>query len=385
MWGLSLISQVFLLSVYVGLGLAGKPLLRGNRRWLQSTTDEYISVAFSVDTTEEIKQIFIDEANFWNGVIAESTVPAITLRLPVSLQSMGCAITEDYIVQRGETINGLLIVAEVIPIDKEGGVLGQAAPCVAVRDNTGQKLLPRAGFMQFDIDDFDALVDNGSINAVIRHEMGHVLGIGSLWQAWGNNLVQNPCPFIGDCTTDPSYTGSNGIEGFNSLGGSGQLDVADQGGGGTRNAHWREATFQGELMTGFLSGGNQASIMTLQSMIDLGYIVNLDAAEDYTIPGTSLPPTPNGTDWENTPIPIPGDTLENINSDDDNSGRSTAFIVIISILGGVMFCMLLYLVYIFAQPYFCEMASEETNSTQEASATTGKPQENEATRAMNLS
>jgi len=40
-------------------------------------------------------------------------------------------------------------------------------------------------------------------------------------------------------------------------------------------------------------------------MIDLGYIVNLDAAEDYTIPGTSLPPTPNGTDWENTPIPIP--------------------------------------------------------------------------------
>mmetsp|Transcript_13861 Transcript_13861/g.18106 ORF Transcript_13861/g.18106 Transcript_13861/m.18106 type:complete len:310 (-) Transcript_13861:1554-2483(-) len=305
MWGLSLISQVFLLSVYVGLGLAGKPLLRGNRRWLQSTTDEYISVAFSVDTTEEIKQIFIDEANFWNGVIAESTVPAITLRLPVSLQSMGCAITEDYIVQRGETINGLLIVAEVIPIDKEGGVLGQAAPCVAVRDNTGQKLLPRAGFMQFDIDDFDALVDNGSINAVIRHEMGHVLGIGSLWQAWGNNLVQNPCPFIGDCTTDPSYTGSNGIEGFNSLGGSGQLDVADQGGGGTRNAHWREATFQGELMTGFLSGGNQASIMTLQSMIDLGYIVNLDAAEDYTIPGTSLPPTPNGTDWENTPIPIP--------------------------------------------------------------------------------
>mmetsp|Transcript_13862 Transcript_13862/g.18109 ORF Transcript_13862/g.18109 Transcript_13862/m.18109 type:complete len:140 (-) Transcript_13862:1554-1973(-) len=135
--------------------------------------------------------------------------------------------------------------------------------------------------------------------------MGHVLGIGSLWQAWGNNLVQNPCPFIGDCTTDPSYTGSNGIEGFNSLGGSGQLDVADQGGGGTRNAHWREATFQGELMTGFLSGGNQASIMTLQSMIDLGYIVNLDAAEDYTIPGTSLPPTPNGTDWENTPIPIP--------------------------------------------------------------------------------
>lgn len=47
--------------------------------------------------------------------------------------------------------------------------------------------------------------------------------------------------------------------------------------------------------------------MTLQSMIDLGYIVNLDAAEDYVIPGTSQPPDaiPNGTDWENTPVEIP--------------------------------------------------------------------------------
>eukprot|EP00924_Labyrinthula_sp_SR-Ha-C_P012593 maker-scaffold_10-augustus-gene-11.9-mRNA-1 protein AED:0.90 eAED:0.90 QI:0/0/0/0.5/1/1/2/0/765 len=43
-------------------------------------------------------------------------------------------------------------------------------------------------------------------------------------------------------------------------------------------------------MTGFLSDGdNPISIMTLKSLLDLGYVVNLDAREDYQIPGVELP------------------------------------------------------------------------------------------------
>lgn len=76
--------------------------------------------------------------------------------------------------------------------------------------------------------------------------------------------------------------------------------------------------------------------------------------------------------------------MEDINSD-ENSGRSTAFIVIISILAGVMFCMLLYLVFISVQPYLCEMGREEENPNPGASANSEKPQEHEATRAINLS
>jgi hypothetical protein len=62
-----------------------------------------------------------------------------------------------------------------------------------------------------------------------------------------------------------------------------------QGGDGTINSHWRETTFNNELMTGFLNTGtNPLSKMSIKSLEDLDYTVDVSAADPFTIPGGSI-------------------------------------------------------------------------------------------------
>jgi hypothetical protein len=53
------------------------------------------------------------------------------------------------------------------------------------------------------------------------------------------------------------------------------------------DAHWRETTFDTELMTGFSEAPGIAvpmSTMTIQSLADIGYVVNTFAADPYIVP-----------------------------------------------------------------------------------------------------
>ena len=64
-----------------------------------------------------------------------------------------------------------------------------------------------------------------------------------------------------------------------------EVPVANTGGEGTRDGHWREATFGNELMTGLLNtGNNPLSRLSIASVQDLGYEVNLDAADVFSLP-----------------------------------------------------------------------------------------------------
>ena len=81
------------------------------------------------------------------------------------------------------------------------------------------------------------------------HEMGHVIGIGSLW-------TQAPSLLVGSVAgggTDPYFTGANAIAQFNANGGAGyvgnRVPVANVGGPGTLDSHWRESVMGKELMT----------------------------------------------------------------------------------------------------------------------------------------
>ena len=56
-------------------------------------------------------------------------------------------------------------------------------------------------------------------------------------------------------------------------------------GPGTADSHWREAIFDNELMTGFISNTpNPMSRTTISSLQDLGYTVNVSEADAFTIP-----------------------------------------------------------------------------------------------------
>jgi len=89
-------------------------------------------------------------------------------------------------------------------------------------------------------------------------------------------------------TNDPKFTGTQALAAYNSIfgGAATSVPVDDTEIEGTADSHWRESVLGNELMTGFLGPGttNPLSVITLASMADLGYSVNLALADPYSKP-----------------------------------------------------------------------------------------------------
>jgi leishmanolysin len=185
---------------------------------------------------------------------------------------------------RGETVDGLVITAALTPIDGAGKVLGSAGPCI-LRD---EDYLPAQGLMQFDTADLAMLESRGQLQVVILHEMGHVLGFGTIWEiAAGAGLPTNAF-LLREPVEDPTFSGAAsriamiGLAGATGFAGTG-VPVENTGGSGTAYAHWREATFGAELMTGWLDAGlNPLSALTIDQFRDLGYVVNDALGDSYS-------------------------------------------------------------------------------------------------------
>jgi hypothetical protein len=178
-----------------------------------------------------------------------------------------------------EVIDDVIIYASIDSIDGPGQILAQAGYCV-FRQASGLSL-PAVGVMMFDEDDLGNITGSGSLQDVITHEMLHVLGFGTLWQDKG--LLQ------GAGTVDPRFTGAQARAGCQATGGTVSCAVSVPVEGntappGTRDGHWREATFNTELMTGFIDAGTlPLSSITIGSLADLGYNVNAADNDPYTI------------------------------------------------------------------------------------------------------
>ena len=180
----------------------------------------------------------------------------------------------------GQVIDDVLIEASGTTIDGPGGILGQAGPTHLRPAGAGAAaFIPAKGRMQFDTADLAAMQANGTLNDVITHEMGHVLGIGTIWTTKG--LLS------GASGSNPVFTGTSAKENTGVLKGAGPtaVPVENSGGPGTKNSHWRDTVFRNELMTGFVGGApNPLSRLTVASLKDLGYVVDLKKAEAYTLP-----------------------------------------------------------------------------------------------------
>ena len=194
-----------------------------------------------------------------------------------------------------EVVDDVIVYATIKAIDGPGQILAVAGPCFirsGASCTVGCAMIPLMGVMTFDIADLNSLSGGGSLQEIITHEMLHVLGFGSLWNAGYFNVV------TGAGTLDPRYTAPSARAACAAFGGTvscantvpvegcadrPQCQPPDLG-GGTRDAHWREATFGSELMTGFLDANpNPFSSMTIGSLADLGYVVNTGDNDPYTI------------------------------------------------------------------------------------------------------
>ncbi|WP_410612650.1 leishmanolysin-related zinc metalloendopeptidase [Amycolatopsis sp. lyj-109] len=233
----------------------------GRARLLTGTTSPFtITVRFVGGLTQAQQDAFAAAADRWATVIV-GDLPDVVLD--------------------GEPIDDVLIVAKGADIDGVGGILGQAR-ITHVRPAGPEPwaLLPARGEMTFDKADLAKMEATGILGDVITHEMGHVLGVGSLWGPKGL--------LVGKGTSDPAFTGPAAMAEYQKLRGAGEplrVPVEDTGGPGTRDVHWRERTFGNELMTGFVGHApNPLSRITAASLGDLGYQVDVDAADAYELP-----------------------------------------------------------------------------------------------------
>lgn len=217
-----------------------------------------------------VRNAFTEAALRWRTIIINHVHNTL-----INVQEGSCG---SWTPAMNEMISDIVIYARITSIDGPGKVLGQAGPCFA---NSSSRL-PAMGIMEFDEDDMPNLIANGSLREVILHEMGHVLGIGTLWSYYRSLLV-------GRGSDDPYFTGSEGLAQFaaiNSATYSGNpVPVENQGGAGTRDSHWRESVLARELMTGYLNRNvvNPLSRLTVGSLKDMGYTVNMASADPYSI------------------------------------------------------------------------------------------------------
>ncbi|MEL6546369.1 MAG: leishmanolysin-related zinc metalloendopeptidase, partial [Myxococcota bacterium] len=190
----------------------------------------------------------------------------------------------------GINVDDLHIAVQFEPDDGAGGRLGQAGPC-RIRGGTQS---PAAGLMLLDSADVADLDASGLLDETILHEMGHVLGIGTLWARFGllenrstTSTPTNPCS--GEVPgQDTRFVGVEAAAEFAALGGMGNTPAendTDRYGCGSLDGHFREATFGTELMTPSLGSGAQLSRVTIASLSDLGfYTVSYGTADPYTLP-----------------------------------------------------------------------------------------------------
>lgn len=265
-----------------------------------------ITLQFSGTTTTQQQQAFIDAKNYWESMISGySTV--------------------------GE-LNGITINADVSAIDGLHGILGQASPTNTT--DQGGKTYTTNGAMQFDSADVAAMIANNSFGDVIRHEMGHVLGIGTLWtdnpvnfpasdgfpavNAWvGNNLYADGTGQYFDRNNPGAITAALlawRIE-FGQTAAN-FVPVELGGGGGTAGGHWDEtnngagptgfvsrfkgADFMYEMMTGWANTPVYTSNVTVGGMVDLGYTIKGPSATNgvYNFDRTFLTtPEANANDF----------------------------------------------------------------------------------------
>ena len=240
----------------------------------------------------------------WESVIYQHVGAPNSVNLPAN----GCNSGQPAVVQ---TVTDVVILATLDSIDGPSGILGFAGPCV-----TRMNGLALVGVMVFDSADI-ANLSSGTLNAVILHEMGHVLGFGT---AWGTcrQLSSSPPGGIQDTYfgCPKARAAFDSIGGTNYSGGT-KVPVENCGtspyvsplcGSGTVNSHWREVVFNNELMTGYINSGiNPFSVLSIAAQEDLGYTVNYAAADAYTRvfmapPMEGTPPLSLGDDIRHGPI-----------------------------------------------------------------------------------
>ena len=218
-----------------------------------------IELVFLGPFTDSQKNVLQYVARRWMAVIAKD--------LPDFEFTQGWSGTcggQSYEIPSGERIDDLRIYVSTFDDDDNRIVaVGYGGPHL-LREETR---LPVLGCTAFDLKRANLLITG-------QHEIGHVLGFGPVWRDLG---------FLQDPNGDTHFNGPLAIAAFNDAGGrdytGAKVPVSRDG------AHWRVPLLSGELMGP--GGGGALSAITVQSLADVGYGVDISQADAYTLPGAA--------------------------------------------------------------------------------------------------
>ena len=181
---------------------------------------------------------------------------------------------------QSEILDDLVVLVSVRDIDGSGGIVAASALCM-VREPTFLPLLAAVFLDRADM----AVLSDSDVEDVVLHELGHTLGIGTIWHQSGLLALAS----LFSPGADTHFAGAHAIEAFDSAGGSDYPDakvpVENEMGYGSADTHWRESVFGRELMTPVQQVGQSDpfSAITIESLADLGYTVDATLADDYEL------------------------------------------------------------------------------------------------------
>ena len=267
-------------------------MTRGNYTLHVSVSDFNIDLVFVNDNdwTADHKRLFQEAALRWESIIT-GDLPAVDHsdnpwkeKIDGTDISFAGVVDDLRIYVSSEAKDG--------PGDEDGNILASAGPV----EQRGHPLqLPCIS--RITVDEFDLAQDNMAYD-VILHEIGHALGFtSSFWRdkSLVEGVKRDRLASLIYIDLNVRFIGWQAIQAFNSAGGRsneyGGVPVENESSGwgpdeGSEYGHWRRSVFgHNELMIRSYSGGrNQLSAITVQSLADLGYQVDVRLADYYVLP-----------------------------------------------------------------------------------------------------
>ena len=248
-----------------------------------------IELVFVSDFTDARKDLMQQAARHWEAIITEG-LPDVNFSANPHSLSFG-----DETIVVNDTVDDLRIF-----VYKSATGVGLGGPSYVRSGNpTGLPAIGQvwigAPFLTRRQREEPLWQEERLLRDLMLHEIAHVLGYGSLWRESG---------LVHELSGDTYFSGELAIQAFNAAGGedySGNKVPVVFGdlGGCSAGDHWRDDVFRGldrqfgaEVMEPTIEREQALSAITIQSLADLGYVVDVSRADPYKLPASISTSTP---------------------------------------------------------------------------------------------